>query len=220
MRVIAAGVCGAALLCGQVAQHANENYRTAEQRAGMTRTLTAADRDARQRPRELVAAMELKPGMTVVDVGTGPGYMLPFLGEAVGPSGRVIAEDIFPDFLEQARRRAEEARLPNVTFVRGDEKDSRVPAGAGDVVLVLDAYHHFDYPAEMLASLRRGLKPDGRLVIVEYHKSKEAMGGRGEEHVRLGIDDAIREIEANGFKLVSRRDFVPKVQWMGVFRLN
>jgi ubiquinone/menaquinone biosynthesis C-methylase UbiE len=158
--------------------------------------------------------------MTVVDVGTGPGYMLPFLGEAVGPSGRVIAEDIFPDFLEQARRRAEQSKLSNVTFVRGEEKDARLPAGAADVVLVLDVYHHFNYPADMLGSLRRGLKPDGRLVLVEYHKSTAAMGGRGEEHVRLGIDDAIREIEANGFALVSRRDFVPKVQWMGVFRVK
>jgi ubiquinone/menaquinone biosynthesis C-methylase UbiE len=213
-------LCAGAAFAAQVAQHANENYRTEQQRAGMTRTLTAADRDARQRPRELVAALELKPGMTVIDVGTGPGYMLPFLSEAVGPAGRVIAEDIFPDFLDQARHRAEAAKLPNVTFVRGDEKDARVPAGTGDVALVLDAYHHFDYPAEMLASVRRGLKVDGRLVIVEFHKSKDAMGGRGEEHVRLGIDDAIREIEANGFKLVGRRDFVPKVQWIGIFRLN
>jgi ubiquinone/menaquinone biosynthesis C-methylase UbiE len=220
MRMIAAGLCGAALLCAQVAQHANENYRTEQQRANMMRTLAGADRDARQRPRELVAAMQLKPGMTVVDVGTGPGYMLPFLSEAVGPSGRVIAEDIFPDFLERARKRSEEAKLSNVTFVQGDEKDARIPAAAGNVALVLDVYHHFDYPADMLGSIRRGLKPDGRLIIVEYHKSKEAMNGRGEEHVRLGIDDAIGEIEANGFKLVSRRDFVPKVQWIGVFRLK
>jgi ubiquinone/menaquinone biosynthesis C-methylase UbiE len=218
MRTLAALLCPAALLMAQVAQHANENYRTEQQRTGISRTLTAPDRDARQRPQELVAALELKPGMTVADIGTGPGYMLPHLSAAVGPTGRVYAEDIFPDFLAQAQHRAEERELGNVTFVRGGEKDARIPAGAADVLLVLDVYHHFDYPAEMLASLRRAMKPDGRLVLVEYHKSKEAMGGRGEEHVRLGIDDAIREIEANGFKLVSRRDFVPKVQWIAVFR--
>ncbi|HET8550385.1 MAG TPA: methyltransferase domain-containing protein [Bryobacteraceae bacterium] len=220
MRTLAALLCPAALLTAQVARHANENYRTEQQRAGITRTLTAADRDERQRPKELIAALELRPGMTVIDVGTGPGYMLPYLSAAVSPSGRVIAQDIFPDFLEQARRRADERELVNITYIRGDERDARLPEAAGDVMLVLDAYHHFDYPAEMLASLRRALKPDGRLVLVEYHKSKEAMGGRGEEHVRLGMDDAIREIEANGFKLVSRRDFVPKVQWIAVFRRN
>jgi ubiquinone/menaquinone biosynthesis C-methylase UbiE len=218
MRFVAVLLCAAALGWGQVARHANERYQTQEGRAGIIKILTGPERDQQQRPRELVAALELKPGMTVIDVGTGPGYMLPYLSEAVGPSGRVIAQDIFPDFLEQARRRVAEAKLSNVTFVSGGDKDARLPEGAGDVLLVLDAYHHFDYPAEMLASLRRALKPDGRLAIVEYHKSREAMGGRGEEHVRLGIDDAIREIEANGFALVSRREFVPKVQWIGVFR--
>jgi ubiquinone/menaquinone biosynthesis C-methylase UbiE len=210
--------CAAGAVFPQVAQHANENYRTEQQRANITRTLTAVDRDARQRPREIVAALELKPAMTVVDVGTGPGYMLPYLSEAVGPSGRVIAVDIFPDFLDQARRRAEEAKLSNVDFLRSEEKASKLPAAQADVLLLLDVYHHFDYPAEMLTSLRRALKADGRMVLVEYHKSKDAMGGRAEEHVRLGIDDAIREIEANGFRLESRRDFIPKVQWIGVFR--
>src|SRR5262245_34772857 len=92
-------------LWGQVAQEANSGYRTAEQRAGLARGLADPSRDKTQRPRELVEAMGVKPGMTVADVGTGPGYMLPFLSEAVGPGGKVLAEDIFDDFLAKARER-------------------------------------------------------------------------------------------------------------------
>src|ERR671933_24546 len=89
----------AALICsGQVAQHANERYQTREGRDAIAATLTSDGRERTQQPRELVASLGLRAGMTVADVGTGAGYMLPYLSEAVGPSGRVIAEDIFPDF--------------------------------------------------------------------------------------------------------------------------
>jgi ubiquinone/menaquinone biosynthesis C-methylase UbiE len=219
MRFLVFLLCGA--LPAQVAQTANEGYKTEQARSNVARSLGASDRDARQRPRELVAAMDLKPGMTVADVGTGVGYMLPFLSEAVGPAGKVLAEDVFPDFLEKARHRAEEAHIANVTFVKGTEKSTMLPENAVDAVLVLDVYHHFDYPKDMLASLRSALKSDGRLVIVEYHKSSEAMpGGRALQHVRLGEADAIREIEASGFRLISKHDHVPKVQWMAVFGKN
>lgn len=202
----------------QVAQQANEHLKTEEQRANLAKRLTAAERDARQKPKDVAGLMELSPGMTVADVGTGPGYMLPYLSEAVGPTGRVIAQDIFSDFLGQARKRAAEHKLSNVSYVEGNEKDAKLPAGEVDVILVLDTYHHFDYPADMLASLKRALKPGGRLIIVEYHKKPEAMNGNAMTHVRLGADDAIREIESNGFRLVSRREHEANVQWIAVFR--
>ena len=82
---------------------------------------------------------------------------------------------------------------------------------------MLDVYHHLDYPAQTLAELRRALKPGGRLAIVEYHKNDIAMNGGAKEHVRLGEPEAIAEIEANGFELMSKKDFVPQVQWMGIF---
>ena len=201
----------------QVATRANEQYGSAEWRKGMAARLASSDRDPTQQPEAIVAAMQLKPGMTVADVGTGSGYMLPWLSAAVGPTGRVLAQDIFPDFLDAARKRAAERGLTNVEFIAGTDRDPRLPAGQADAVLVLDAYHHFDYPAEVLAGIRRALKPDGRLVVVDYHKSREAMGGRGEEHVRLSAADAIREIESNGFRLISRQEHKPAVQWIGIF---
>jgi ubiquinone/menaquinone biosynthesis C-methylase UbiE len=206
-----------AVLSAQVAEKANENYRTKEGRASVASGIGSSSRDARQKPKELVAALGLKPGMVVADVGTGAGYMLPYLSEAVGPTGKVIAEDIFPDFLDTAKSKA--SNLKNVEFVLGSAKATNIPAGVADVIFVLDAYHHFDYPQAVLDDFGRVLKGNGRLMIVEYHKNDVAMpNGRALEHIRLSADDAIKEIEAAGWKLVSRKDFIPKVQWLAEFQ--
>ena len=203
----------------QVADKANSAYKTPEGREQVARTLVAPDRDARQKPEELVQAMLLKPGMVVADIGTGAGYMLPFLSRAVGPSGRVLAEDIQDDFLEKARGKAESEKLGNVTYIKGGETDPMLPKSGVDVALALDSYHHYDYPEKMLAGIRRGLKPGGKLVVVEYYKSATAMpNGRALEHIRLDAPDVIKEIEANGFRLVSRREHVKDSQYMVTFQ--
>lgn len=205
----------------QVATEANTGYRTPEGRAGVAAILTDPAREAREHPRELVAALALKPGMTVVDLGTGPGFMLPFLCEAVGPSGKVIGEDIQTDFIEKARAMAKSRSLDNVSFVLGSDNDPKLPAGAADLILVLDAYHHFDYPDRMLAAIARGLKPGGRLAIVEYHKKRGAMRGgdpdRALTHIRATAEQVEKEISAAGFRLLWRRDHVPDSQYIAMF---
>ena len=165
--------------------------------------------------------MALRRGMTVADVGTGIGYMLPFLSRAVGRAGRVIAEDIFDDFLSAARQRVEDQKLENVTFIKGTDTDPMLPEGQVDEVLALDVYHHFDYPEKMLAAIGKALKPGGRLIIVEYYKSPTAMpGGRAMTHIRLDKADVIREIAANGFRLVSEREHAPGSQYMLTLEKN
>jgi ubiquinone/menaquinone biosynthesis C-methylase UbiE len=205
-------------LSAQVAEKANEGYKTPEARAGVGAGLGDPARDARQKPAELIAAMGLKAGMAVADVGTGVGYMLPYLSRAVGANGHVTAEDIFPDFLDKAKKRAAGENLENVEFVLGTADDPKLAENSLDVILMLDVYHHIDYPDKVLASLRKALKPEGRLVIVEYHKNEVSMPNkRALEHIRLGQADAEKEIEANGFRLISHHDHVPQVQWMGIF---
>jgi ubiquinone/menaquinone biosynthesis C-methylase UbiE len=205
-------------LTAQVADKANSGYKTKEGREGVARTLSAPDRDARQKPKELVEAMSLTPGMTVIDLGTGVGYMLPYLSKAVGPEGKVIAEDIQSDFLDKAKTKAEQENLSNVTFILGGVDDPKLPENSADAILVLDVYHHFDYPDKMLAHLAKALHKDGRLVIVDFYKRADAMpGGRALEHIRLDQDDAIREVEANGFRLLSKHEHIPKSQYMAIF---
>jgi predicted methyltransferase len=199
----------------QVAKEANTQYQTAEGRKTVAATLSAPDRDERQKPRELVEAMGLKRGMSVGDVGTGIGYMVPFLSRRVGPNGRVFAEDIFDDYLAMARMTAESQHLNNIVFLKGTEKDPKLPENSLDRVLVLDVYHHFDFPESMLAGIHKALKADGRLVIVEYYKNETAMpNGRALTHIRLNKPDVIKEVEANHFHLVSESEHIPDVQYM------
>ena len=139
---ILCGVCLSVL--GQVAKEANSRYQTPEGRAAVAKGLSASDRDSRQKPKELVDAMELRAGMVVADVGTGVGYMLPFLSKAVGPSGQVLAEDIFDDFLKAATDKAQKEKLTNVSFIKGTETTPNLPEASIDVILALDSYHHYD----------------------------------------------------------------------------
>jgi ubiquinone/menaquinone biosynthesis C-methylase UbiE len=214
-RILAIALCGAGLAAAQVAGGANERYRTPEQRKGLVAGLAREGRNAVQRPKELVAAMNVRPGSVVADVGTGPGYLLAYLSEAVGGAGQVIAEDIFDDFLEAARERAKSKGLGNVSFVKGTETDPRLPAGGVDTVLLLDVYHHLDYPDKMMAAVRKALRPGGRLIIVEYYKRAGAIpGSDAVHHVRLDKDAVVSELAANGFALLSEREHIKGSQYM------
>jgi len=210
------------LLFGQVAETANERYKTAQGRAAVATTLSAADRDKKQRPAELVKAIGVKPGMTVADIGTGVGYMLPHLSAAVGANGTVWGEDIFDDFLQKAKATAQKAGLGNVKFVKGSERSAKLPAGKVDLILALDSYHHFDYPQDMLASFKSALKPDGRLAIVEYYKREGAMSGGNSAltHIRLDDADLVKEVEGAGFKLVEEHEHIPKSQYVALFQVR
>lgn len=201
---------------GQAAREANQGYKDEASRKRVASSLGDEGRDARQKPNELVARLNIKPGMSVADIGTGVGYMLPYLSKAVGSGGSVYAEDIFPDFLKQAKERA--SALGNVKFVQGDEHSVKLPAGSIDRALILDAYHHFDYPKEMLGSLAQALRPGGQFAIVEYEKNEKSMGGgRALQHIRLTRQEFVKEIEGFGFRAVSVSDFLPEVQWIGIF---
>src|SRR5271154_1275680 len=212
-------VCTAAL--AQVATQANENYQTHDGRDKIARALGDPTREERQKPRDIVDAMDLKPGGSVADVGTGIGFMLPYLSHAVGDTGHVYGEDLQNDFLDKAKLKVQLSRLSNVQLVLGTDRDPKLPADSLEGVLVLDVYHHFDYPEAMLEHIRDSLLSDGKLVIVEYFKRPGAMQGsdpnRAVEHIRLDQDDLIKEVEANGFRLVSKHDLVPKSQYIAVF---
>lgn len=218
MKQLLAFLLFAPIALPQVADTANRGYQTKEGRESVARTLADPHREDRQKPRELVEAIGLKAGQSVADVGTGVGYMLPYLSKAAGPTGHVTAEDIQQDFLEKAKLRARTSNLNNVTFILGTEKDPKLPADTFNAVLVLDTYHHFDYPESMLAGIRDSLLSDGRFYLVDYYKSPTAMpGGRAMEHIRLDRDDVAYEVESNGFRLISKSDHIPNSQYILVF---
>ena len=210
--------CSTAALFAQAAAKANATYRTPEGRAGVAKNLDDPHRAERQNPEALVKLLGIRPGMTVADLGTGTGLMLAAFSATVGPQGKVIAEDIFPDFLDKARQKA----APNITYVLGTDKDPKLPAGAVDLAFVMDAYHHFDYPGDMLANIARGLKPGGRLAIVDFYRRKGAMGADRPdfplEHIRIDLDDVVKEVTAAGFQVLAAKDYVPDSQFLAIFQ--
>ena len=218
MRILVLAICYIEALSAQVAGEANRRYQTPEGRAGIAITLNDPHRDERQKPKELVAALGLKRGAAVADIGTGTGYMLPFLHEAVGKKGRVYGEDIFDDFLKQARDRISGKQYRNITLIKGTEHTTNLPARSVNVALILDAYHHFDFPGDMLASISKGLKRNGRLVIVDFYKRPEAMpGGNAMQHIRIDFDGVVKEVESYGFRFVDKKDQIPNSQYMATF---
>jgi ubiquinone/menaquinone biosynthesis C-methylase UbiE len=206
----------------QVAERANQGYGTPEERSRVARNLDNPDRVTNQKPHELIAALGISKGDAVADIGTGVGFMLPYLAEAVGPQGRVYAEDIFQDFLDQTQHKIDKHGWKNVKTVLGVEKDVKLPPGAIDLALILDAYHHFNYPAEELASLRKSLKPGGRLVVVDFYRSREhprMSPERLKEHIRLDRDGVAAEIQSAGFRLDRKFDHLP-YQYVLIFKKN
>jgi len=221
MKLWLATLAAAGALYGQATGQANSAYQTAEGRQAMAKSLSSPDREQNQKPGVLVREMGLQPGMTVADVGTGVGFMLPYLSRRVGPDGHVIAEDIFDDFLSAAKQTAEEQNLANVTFVKGSDADPNLPQGKVDIVLALDVYHHFDFPEKMLAAIHAALRDGGKLVIVEYYKRESAMpNGRALTHIRLDMPDVIKEVEANHFHLLEEKERIRDVQYMLILEKN
>lgn len=222
MRALAIAAATAGLLSAQVAEKANTQYKTPEGRAGMIRTLAAPDRAEQLQAVRIIESLRIQPGMAVADLGAGAGVLLPYLSKAVGPQGTVFAQDIFDDFIQQARSKAGQEGLKNVVFVKGTEKNPNLPANSIDLAVTVDAYHHFDYPDLTLAGVRKALKPGGRFAIVDYYRRRGAMGDgpRADfalEHIRLDMDDVIREVTSNGFRLLESREHVPGRQYIAVF---
>ena len=132
--------------------------------------LDRPERETEEAPSKLIAALKLKPGMVVVDIGAGSGRLSFPMAAKVAPKGRVIAEDIQPEMFDIVRRKARQKGVRNVVPNLGTTSDPRVPSHSADLMIMVDVYHEFDQPYEMVTKMVRGLKKGGRLVFVEYRK--------------------------------------------------
>ena len=171
-------------------------------------------REAEERTDLLLDNLPLTPDAVVADIGAGTGYFsLPIASRV--PDGRVLAVDIQPEMLAIVQRRASSAGLANVEALLATETDPGLPAGQVDLVLMVDAYHEFSHPFEVMTGIVNGLKSGGRVVLIEYraedprvpiltlHKMSEAQ--------------ARKEMEAVGLEWVETRDVLPQQHFM-VFR--
>lgn len=130
--------------------------------------LEREEREREERTDLLLAALALKPGMVVADIGAGTGYLARRMAPAVAPGGRVIAVDVQPEMVRMLQRVAAQPGLGNLMPWLGDEKDVRLPEGQLDLAIMVDVYHELAWPWEVLQSILRALKPGGQLAFVEY----------------------------------------------------
>ena len=153
----------------------------------------------------IVAAAGVKPGMTVADIGAGTGLFTMLFADAVKPGGNVVAVDISPAFVEYIQATAKKRRVRNVSAVVANGTDVGLPDASVDLAYLSDVYHHFEHPAETLASIRKALKPGGRMVVIDYERIPGVTSKARIDHVRVDKKQAISEIEAAGFKLLEQK---------------
>ena len=150
----------------------------------------------------IVAALGLKRGMAVADIGAGTGlFTLPF-AQAVGAGGQVYAVEIARNFLEHIRARAQQAQAANVQTILGTEKSVELPAASIDLAFICDVYHHFEYPQASLATLHQALKPGGTLALIDFRRIPGESSDFILGHVRAGQAVFEAEIAAAGFEKV------------------
>jgi len=158
-------------------------------------------RDVVQRQDEILAACELRPGMNVADVGAGTGFFTRLMARRVGPMGKVFAVDVNRAYLEHITATCRQQKLDNVLAVLGTQETTNLPRQSVDLVFVCDTFHHFEHPAQSLASIFEALRPGGRVVLVDFYKR-----GNMASHVRADKDQAVAEFAAAGFNLRDVRD--------------
>lgn len=137
--------------------------------------LERPERAAEEKPDVLLGQLNLRPGEVVADIGAGTGYFSRALAQRVGRTGRVLAVDIQPEMLTLLTNTSTRLGLTNIVPVLGTEQDPRLPAAAVDLVLMVDVYHEFEFPEEMMQAICRALKPGGRVVFVEYRGEDPAV---------------------------------------------
>jgi predicted methyltransferase len=183
----------------------NDAYQDPRVAAETWRQLFEGDDREIYRRRDLVMKLAApKPGMVVAGVGAGTGLFTMMLSEAVGRQGRVYAEEVLPKFSQFIAQRATREGRNNVVSVLGTETGIGLPEESIDLVFACDVYHHFDHPQEMLASIRRALRPRGELFLVDFSREPGQSPAWLLEHVRAGEAAVIQEIESAGFVLLSK----------------
>ncbi|MEX1362748.1 MAG: methyltransferase domain-containing protein [Nannocystaceae bacterium] len=156
----------------------------------------------------IIAELSLRPGMDVADVGAGTGMLTLALANAVGPEGTVHAVDVQPYFLDHVGQKARKAGLSNVELVRATQESVGLPPASIDLAIMVDAYHHVEKPAAYLASLRAALRPEGRLVIIDYRAVEGESDAWMLEHVRASPEEFRAELEGAGFTMLSTHEGV------------
>jgi ubiquinone/menaquinone biosynthesis C-methylase UbiE len=161
--------------------------------------LERSERESEESPAKAVALLGLRPGMTVCDLGAGTGYYAVRMARLVGPAGKVYAVDIQPRMLELLSKRLASAGIANIEPLLGAESETNLPPDSQHMIVLVDVYHEFSKPQEMLRSIRKALKDSGRLVLLEFRKEDPDVPIRLEH--KMSVAEVKAELEPEGFQV-------------------
>ena len=196
MRLLLA-ILAAALIFPQ--QAAPPTHPTSTPYTGDLNVFEDPARDQKLQVNRVMDTLDLHAGSSVADIGAGGGWFSVRAARRVAPSGKVIAEDINPTYIDSIRQRAIRENLPNIEPLLGTPDDPKLTPNSIDAALMLKVYHEIAHPQLLLANLRAAMRPNARFGIIDRN-------GTGADH---GLDEKIlrAEVEAAGFKQVARYDF-------------
>lgn len=172
------------------------------------------DRQEEERTDLVLANLDLAPDAVVADIGAGTGYYAFRIAELV-PQGKVLAVDIQPEMLAMIEDKRAETGLTQVVPVQGTITDPQLPAQGVDLVFMVDVYHEFSHPREMMTALYQALKPGGRVILLEY-RAEDPQVPIKPRH-KMSAAQARKEMEAVGLEFVENRDMLPWQHFL-VFR--
>ena len=173
--------------------------------------LERPDREQEEAPSKAIAMMELRPSDVVADIGAGTGYFSFRIARQV-PRGKVLAEDIDPDMIRDMRTAIAAQHIKNVEPVLGTTQDPKLPESSVDLVIMVDAYHEFDHPREMMEAIVKSLKPGGRVVDLEYRA--EDPNVQIKPHHKMTEAQAISEMAAVGLVHLKTLETLPQQHFM------
>ncbi len=169
--------------------------------------LERPDRATEEQPQKMVAALRLKSTDVVADIGAGTGYISQLIARQL-PEGKVLAVDVQPEMIALLKQRIQTSKIANIQPQLGTEQSPELPATSIDLAIMVDAYHEFSYPHEMIVGIVSALKPGGRVVLAEY---------RGEDpkvfikpHHKTTQKQIQQEMKAVGLKLLKNESVLPQ----------
>jgi 2-polyprenyl-3-methyl-5-hydroxy-6-metoxy-1,4-benzoquinol methylase len=181
-------------------------------------TLEGPQRVATQKIDEVLSRLNLKPGMTIADIGAGSGLFTRPLAKAVAPSGKVYAVDIQQDLLDHINKRDKDEGIKNVQTVLGEFNDPKLPARDVDLAFINDVLHHIENRAAYLKALGGYVKRDGRIAIIEMNKDDPNTAHKNQPELLVSRDQIMQWMSDAGFKLVQEHaDLFPGTKWFLVF---
>lgn len=170
-----------------------------------TEVFEAESREVAANRAAIVAALALREGTTVADIGAGTGLFTFTLAEVVGASGRVDAVDIVPGFLERLRGLKAKYGVEQVRVIEGGERETRLPDGSVQLAFLCNVYHHLEYPVAYMRSVRRALSPGGEVVVIDFERIEGVTSKRMLKHVRAPKETVLAELVEAGFELVAEQ---------------